>query len=75
MRITQRFPEAAYFSSASCVACLHATGNSIENGYFCLLYCGNGVVDRKARFPLKSIGLAFRASSVPIMLFLSNVGF
>jgi hypothetical protein len=40
---------------ASCLCCLHATGDGIQNGDFCLFDRGNGVVDSKACFPLKPI--------------------
>jgi hypothetical protein len=46
---------------ASRLCGINAAGHRIEDGRFRLFNNSDGVVDRKTGFPLKPIGLAFRA--------------
>ena len=52
---------------------IYAAGYGIENSRFRLIDRSDRIVHREASFPLKAVGVVFRAAGVKIMLLFSNV--
>src|SRR5215475_7309022 len=57
------------------VDCLRAIRQQLQNGYFCLLYRGNDIVGRRARFLFsRSVGLSVRRASEPSVFWTTMSG-